>query len=102
MGFREESYRKDTKLTKESDRILLLFWGVSLVELKNLSDYCFDYADAFTGLLEFYLAGFVCEQGVVFAPSHVCARIQFCAALPDDDCPGADELPVEFLYAQPF
>jgi hypothetical protein len=47
-------------------------------------------------------AGDLGEQGVVFAPAHVLAGLEGCAALPDNDGTAGHQLTAKHLHTEPL
>ncbi len=44
----------------------------------------------------------LCEERVILAAAHVCARLQRCTALANDDAAAEDRLTPEHLHAKPL
>jgi hypothetical protein len=55
-----------------------------------------------TSILKCHYSGYLCEQRVVTADSHIHSGLELGSSLADDDSAAIDELSGETLYAQPF
>ena len=61
-----------------------------------------DKTSVLTAILKLNNTADLCEEGVIFATADVCAGLERCSTLPDDDAAAEDSLSTEYLDAKPL